>query len=54
MTIEGFTVSYLRDAQLDSGLRSLFEHRELGHREDLELLEIVMPADFATEDVPAV
>jgi mannose-6-phosphate isomerase-like protein (cupin superfamily) len=29
-------------------------HRELGHSEDLELLEIVMPADFATEDVALV
>ena len=29
-------------------------HREIGHSEDVELLEIVMPADFATEDVPAV
>ncbi|MBK9244077.1 MAG: hypothetical protein IPM30_04360 [Burkholderiales bacterium] len=54
MTIEGFSVSYLRDAQLDSGLRSLFEHRELGHREDLELQQIVMPAPFAADDVPAV
>ncbi|MFN3566758.1 MAG: cupin, partial [Burkholderiaceae bacterium] len=23
-------------------------HKELGHSDDLELLEIVMPADFAT------
>lgn len=29
-------------------------HRELGHSEDVELLEIVMPGDFATEEVPAV
>lgn len=29
-------------------------HRELGHSEDLELLEIVMPADFETQEVPAV
>ncbi|MEP7283542.1 MAG: cupin domain-containing protein [Rubrivivax sp.] len=29
-------------------------HRELGHSADLELLEIVMPGDFATHDVPAV
>lgn len=29
-------------------------HRELGHSEDLELLEIVMPADFATEEVASV
>jgi mannose-6-phosphate isomerase-like protein (cupin superfamily) len=29
-------------------------HREVGHSEDLELLEIVMPADFATEEVPSV
>ena len=29
-------------------------HRELGHSEDLELLEVVFPADFATEDVATV
>lgn len=27
------------------------EHREIGHSDDLELLEIVMPADFRTETV---
>ena len=27
------------------------EHTELGHSDDLELLEIVIPADFATEEV---
>jgi quercetin dioxygenase-like cupin family protein len=127
MTTQGFTVSHLRDAHFDSGLRSFFEyrdlgikaatggrvaahvirgrpgapfsgqphrhdtsfqlvyvlqgwiefeyegqgavrlqagscvyqppmirHRELGHSEDVELLEIVMPAEFATEEVPAV
>jgi mannose-6-phosphate isomerase-like protein (cupin superfamily) len=29
-------------------------HREIAHSDDLELLEIVMPADFATEEVGAV
>jgi quercetin dioxygenase-like cupin family protein len=29
-------------------------HRELGHSEDVELLEIALPADFATEEVPSV
>ena len=29
-------------------------HREIGHSDDLELLEIVMPGDFATEEVPSV
>jgi quercetin dioxygenase-like cupin family protein len=29
-------------------------HRELGHSEDIEMLEIVMPAGFATEDVESV
>ena len=29
-------------------------HREIGHSEDVELLEIVMPADFATEEVDRV
>jgi mannose-6-phosphate isomerase-like protein (cupin superfamily) len=32
----------------------LIRHRELGHSEDLQMLEIVMPADFATEEVAAV
>jgi quercetin dioxygenase-like cupin family protein len=26
-------------------------HRELAHSEDLEMLEVVMPADFSTEEV---
>ena len=127
MTVRGFTVSHLRDAHFESGLRSFFEyrdlgirqatdgrvvahvirgkpgapfsgqphrhdtnfqlvyvlkgwiefeyegqgrvrleagscvhqppgirHRELGHSDDVEMLEIVMPADFATEEVDAV
>lgn len=29
-------------------------HRELAHSDDLEMLEIVMPADFKTEVLPAV
>lgn len=29
-------------------------HREIAHSEDLELLEIVMPAEFATEEVDRV
>jgi quercetin dioxygenase-like cupin family protein len=29
-------------------------HREVGHSEDLALLEIVMPADYATQEVDAV
>ena len=29
-------------------------HRELGHSEDLEMLEVVMPGDFATEEVASV
>jgi hypothetical protein len=29
-------------------------HRELGHSEDLELLEVVLPADFKTETVDSV
>ncbi|MGE5337043.1 MAG: cupin domain-containing protein [Gemmatimonadota bacterium] len=29
-------------------------HREIGHSDDVELLEIVMPGDFATEEVEAV
>ncbi len=29
-------------------------HRECGHSADVELLEVVMPGDFATETVPAV
>ena len=29
-------------------------HREVGHSEDIEMLEIVLPASFETEDVAAV
>ena len=29
-------------------------HREVGHSDDVEMLEIVMPADFKTEDVATV
>jgi quercetin dioxygenase-like cupin family protein len=29
-------------------------HREIGHSDDVEMLEIVMPADFATEEVDRV
>jgi mannose-6-phosphate isomerase-like protein (cupin superfamily) len=32
----------------------LIRHREVGHSDDVEMLEIVMPADFETEEVPAV
>jgi quercetin dioxygenase-like cupin family protein len=29
-------------------------HRELGHSEDIEMLEIVLPGEFATEEVDTV
>lgn len=29
-------------------------HRELGHSEDIEMLEVVLPGDFSTETVEAV
>lgn len=29
-------------------------HRECGHSPDIEMLEIVLPADFKTEEVPSV
>jgi quercetin dioxygenase-like cupin family protein len=29
-------------------------HRELGHGADIEMLEIVLPGDFSTEEVPSV
>jgi quercetin dioxygenase-like cupin family protein len=29
-------------------------HREVGHSEDVEMLEVVFPADFATREVDAV
>lgn len=29
-------------------------HRELGHSEDVELLEVVMPAEFETQEVASV
>lgn len=28
-------------------------HREMGHSDDVEMLEVVMPADFTTEEVSA-
>ena len=31
----------------------MVKHREIAHSEDLELLEIVGPCEFATRDVPA-
>ena len=30
------------------------QHRELGHSDDIEMLEVVLPAGFATEEVPSV
>jgi hypothetical protein len=32
----------------------LIRHRELGCSEDLEILEVVMPADYKTEEVDSV
>jgi hypothetical protein len=29
-------------------------HREVGHSEDIEMLEVVMPGDFKTEEVASV
>ena len=29
-------------------------HRELGHSEDIEMLEVVLPGDFVTEEVASV
>ena len=29
-------------------------HRELGHSEDIEMLEVVLPAGFSTQEVPSV
>lgn len=29
-------------------------HREIGHSEDIEMLEVILPADFATEEVASV
>jgi quercetin dioxygenase-like cupin family protein len=29
-------------------------HRELGHSDDVEMLEVVLPADFVTEEVASV
>ena len=31
----------------------LIRHREVGHSDDVEMLEVVMPAGFKTEEVPA-
>ena len=33
---------------------SNIRHRELGHSNDIEMLEVVLPAGFATEEVPSV
>ena len=33
---------------------SQIRHRELGHSDDLEMLEVVLPADFVTEEVASV
>lgn len=58
MTTQGFAVSHLRDAHVKSGScvhqPRLIRHREIGHSGDVEPLETVMPADFATEEVAAV
>ncbi len=51
MTTQGFVVTHARDAQFEKGLRSFFEYRELGHSHDVELLEVVLPADFETVTV---
>jgi quercetin dioxygenase-like cupin family protein len=29
-------------------------HREIAHSDDVEMLEVVMPGDFATEELPSV
>jgi len=29
-------------------------HRELGHSDDIEMLEVILPADFVTEEVASV
>ena len=29
-------------------------HRELGHSDDVEMLEVVLPGDFETEELPSV
>jgi hypothetical protein len=33
---------------------SAIRHREVGPGDDVEMLEIVTPADFSTDEVPAV
>lgn len=51
MTSQGFVATHAKDAHFEPpGIR----HRELGHSEDVEMLEIVLPADFATEEVGSV
>lgn len=32
----------------------LIRHREIGHSDDIEMLEIVLPGEFATEEVDSV
>lgn len=50
MPTEDFVVSHAQDACFERGLRAYFEY----HSEDIEMLEIVMPADFTTEAVETV
>lgn len=54
MKAQGFVASHAKDAVFERGLRSFFEYRELGHSEDLEMLEVVLPGSFATEEVQSV
>ena len=54
MTTQGFVASHAKDAEFERGLRSFFEYRELGHSDDVEMLEVVLPAGFTTEEVPSV
>jgi mannose-6-phosphate isomerase-like protein (cupin superfamily) len=55
MTTRGFTVKLVR---LEAG-SSVYQppgikHREVGHSGDLEMLEVVMPGEFKTQDVASV
>ena len=54
MTTQGFVASHAKDAKFERGLRSFYEYRELGHSDDIEMLEIVLPAGFTTEEVDSV
>ena len=63
MTTRGFVVTHASEAKFDHGLRAssarddvsiCLRAHELGHSDDLELLELVMPGEYKSAVVPSV